>query len=120
VADLVNLTSAAITNGYQRYLENQSDRIGMEYMLGAGYDPREAARFWKTMSLKNGGDGPTNFFWSSHDNNTTRRSYLMSELAVNYKDVNFESLRKDSPEFTRIRGVLRDLYSKNKGIKVKF
>ena len=63
VSDLLNLTSAAITNGYQRYLENQADRISMEYMLAAGYDPREAPKFWKTMSLKAGGDSGTNFFW---------------------------------------------------------
>ena len=119
VRDLLNLTSAAITNGYQRYLENQADRIGMEYMLAAGYDPREAPRFWKTLSLK-AGDGPTNFFWSNHDNNTTRRSYLMSELAVNYTDTDFDSLKTTSPEFVRIRGIVSDLYSKHKKIKVKF
>ena len=120
VSDLLNLTSAAITNGYQRYLENQADRVGMEYMLAAGYDPREAARFWKVVSLKAGGDSPTDFFWSNHDNHTTRRSYLMSELAVNYRGVNFDSLKKDSPDFSRVRGILREMYSKNKKIKVKF
>jgi hypothetical protein len=120
VSDLLNLTSAAITNGYQRYLENQADRVGMEYMVNAGYDPREAPKFWKTMSLKTGGDSATNFFWSSHDNNTTRRSYLMSELAVNYRGIDFENLRRDGPEFTHIRGLLREMYSKHKKIKVKF
>ena len=92
----------------------------MEYMIDAGYDPREAPRFWKTLSLKSGGDSPTNFFWSSHDNNTTRRSYLMSELAVNHKGVDFASLKRDSPEFAHVRGVLREMYSKNKKVKVKF
>jgi hypothetical protein len=69
-------------------------------------DPREAARFWKVMAIQAGGDAHTNFFWSSHDNNTTRRSYLISEFAVNYKGVDFDSLKKDSPEFQHIRGVV--------------
>jgi len=120
VSDLLHLTSAAIVNGYQRYLENQADRVGMDYMMEAGYDPREAAKFWKVMSLKTGGDQSTNFFWSSHDNNTTRRSYLMSELALNYKGVNFESLTHDGDEFIRVRGLLGEMYKKNKKIKVKF
>jgi len=110
VRDLLTLASAAIKNGYSRYLENQADRVGMEYMLAAGYDPREAPRVWKTMS-SNMGDRPTDFFWSSHDNNTTRRSYLMSELAVNYKGVEFDSLEKDNPEFHHIRAIVGGSYS---------
>src|SRR5262249_40587434 len=76
VRDLLKLASAAITNGYQRYLENQADRVGMDYMLAAGYDPRQAPQTWKMMA-SNLGDKPSNFFWDNHDNNTTRRSYLM-------------------------------------------
>lgn len=74
IADLTILTEAAIRNGYQRSLENQADRLGIEHMLAAGYDPRQAPRVWKVMSLHYG-DRRTNFFWSDHDNNTTRRSY---------------------------------------------
>lgn len=120
LVDALTLVQAAIANGYQRYLENQADRIGMEYMLAAGYDPRQAPRVWKNMSMKMGGDSPTNVFWSSHDNNTTRRSYLMSELAINYREVNFDPLQKNSSEFDAMRGAVRDLYKKNKRIKIKF
>lgn len=117
VRDILALTSAAIANGYQRYLENQADRVGMEYMINAGYDAREAPRAWKAMSLKFG-DSPTNFFWSNHDNNTTRRSYLMAELRTNYQGVDFSSKKKDSEAFESIRNSVLQQYGK-KRIKVK-
>jgi Zn-dependent protease with chaperone function len=40
VQNILQLTLAAMVNGYSRRLENQSDRIGLEYMIAAGYDPR--------------------------------------------------------------------------------
>lgn len=97
---LLNLALSAITNGYARHLENQSDRLGMEYMLAAGYDPREAPKSWKAMSRKHG-DRPMNFFWSSHDSKTTRRSYLMAELRNNYEGADFELKKRDSEDFRR-------------------
>jgi hypothetical protein len=120
VTDLANLTEAAIRNGYSRSLENQADRVGMEYMVTAGYDPREAARVWKVLSLKVG-DHPTNVFWSSHDNNTTRRSYLMAELKNNYGGMNFDALRRDGEGFSSAVGTLKNLYApKARKIKVKY
>jgi predicted Zn-dependent protease len=118
VRDLVQLTQAAVTNGYQRYLENQADRLGMEYMIAAGYDPREAPRAWKAVSLKQG-DSPINFFWSNHDNNTTRRSYLMAELKNNYAGQTFGSMKKDSEGFEAARSVVQSMHAKNIKIKVK-
>jgi hypothetical protein len=118
VRDLIQLTEAAVTNGYQRYLENQADRLGMEYMLAAGYDAREAPRAWKAVSLKTG-DSHTNFFWSGHDNNTTRRSYLMAELKTNYAGQEFSTLRKDSEEFQRVRSTVQSMYAKKTKVKVK-
>ena len=120
VADLANLTEAAIRNGYNRSLENQADRVGTEYMMAAGYDPREAARVWKVMALKNG-DHPTNFFWSTHDNHTARRSYLMSELKNNYSGVDFECYKRDDVRFRAAIGALNALYApKSKKVKVKY
>lgn len=120
VADLANLTEVAIRNGYSRSLENQADRVGTEYMMAAGYDPREAARVWKVMALK-GGDHPTNLFWSSHDNHTTRRSYLMSELRNNYNGMDFESYKRDDARFAAAIGAVNALSApKGKKVKVKY
>lgn len=118
VRDSVNLVYAAIQNGYQRYLENQADRIGMEYMTRAGFDAREAPRAWKAISLKQG-DRATNFFWSNHDSRTIRRSYLMTELRMNYQHVDFASGRQDSERFQRFRASILQKRSGKKRITVK-
>jgi hypothetical protein len=117
VSDLLNLTSAAIANGYQRYLENQADRVGMEYMVAAGYDPREAPRAWKAIALRHG-DKRTNFFWDSHDNHSTRRSYLMNELRMNHKDLDMSQLRKDSEKFQQMKKSLALKPGKKSKVKV--
>src|SRR5262245_63559788 len=79
LARIGNMVEGAIRSGYSRSLENQADRIGLEYMVSAGYDPREAPRLWKQMTKAVGLD-VTDFFWSTHDNQATRRSYLMNEI----------------------------------------
>lgn len=117
VRDILNMVNAAIVNGYSRHLENQADRLGMEYMLAAGYDPREAPRAWKAMTLKQG-DAPTNFFWSSHDSNATRRSYLMAELRNNYAEAQFASTKRDSEDFHRIAGIISERQKPKIKVKV--
>jgi hypothetical protein len=118
VLDITNMIEGAIRNGYSRSLENQADREGIEKMLAVGYDIREDPRTWKAMSLKYG-DHPTNLFWSSHDNNTTRRSYLMAELRNNYADTDYTKLKKDSDEFHHIAQILQDAEHNKKTVKVK-
>jgi Zn-dependent protease with chaperone function len=118
VSDALTLTQAAIQNGYSRNLENQADRVGLQYMAAAGYDPREAPRVWKQMTKKYGNQS-TNFFWSSHDNNATRRSYLMNELRTNYQAVDFASLKLNEEEFHRVQREVRDASAAKTRIRVK-
>lgn len=117
VQDIATLIEAAVRNGYSRSLENQADRAGLEYMLAAGYDIREAPRVWKQFA-KEYGDRGTNFFWSSHDNNTTRRSYLMAELRMNYPDAAYEKLQTNPEEFQKMQALIRNAKGKGK-VKVK-
>ena len=106
MADLANLVNGAIVNGHSRSLENQSDRVGLQYMVAAGYDPRQAPIVWKLMTKKNGLQA-TNFFWSSHENQATRRSYLMNELKNNYRDLDYtKGLRLNADEYTRIKAAV--------------
>jgi len=35
----------------------------------------------------------TDMFWSSHENQATRRSYLMIQLKNNYRSLDYASLR---------------------------
>jgi hypothetical protein len=105
VADMAALLSAAIYSGHSRALENQSDRVGLQYMVAAGYDPREAPKVWKLMTKAHGLQ-PTDVFWSSHENQATRRSYLMNELKNNYRDLNYAATVTRAEPFQRIKEAL--------------
>ena len=118
VMDIANMVEGAIRNGYARSLENQADRVGLENALAAGYDIREGPRTWKVVSKKYGDRG-TNFFWDNHDNNTTRRSYLMAELRNNYSDVDYTKLKKDSDDFHHVAQLVQDAEHNKKTVKVK-
>ena len=118
VADLTNLVNAALVNGHSRSLENQSDRVGLQYMAEAGYDPREAPTVWKLMAKKTGVSA-TNFFWSTHENAPTRRSYLMNELKNNYRELDYTQLRTNAEEYSRIKAALMAASSKKTKIKVR-
>jgi len=118
LARIGNMVEGAIRNGYSRSLENQADRIGLEYMVRAGYDPREAPRLWKHMT-KAYGLQATDFFWSTHDNQATRRSYLMNEIKNNYSDLNYSQVRSNGDNFNRIRASVNEGSSAKKTIKVK-
>lgn len=118
ITNMLQLIELAIRNGYQRSLENQSDRMGLEYMVGAGYDPREAPRVWKRMAIKHG-DAPTDFFYSAHDNHATRRSYLMLEIRNNYAGLNYSGVQRREEEFKRIAQIVKDSANQKKKIEVK-
>lgn len=113
LGDILTLTEAAIENGYSRSLENQSDRIGLMNMIKHGYDPREAPRVWKIMSLVDG-DNSTNFFWSSHSSKAERRSFLMLTIRNTYPNLNFSELKKDSDAFQKIATTIREKYPSKK------
>ncbi len=113
-----NLLASGIQNQYARSLENQADRVGLEWMLAAGYDIREAPASWKAVSMKKG-DRATNPFWDNHDNHTTRRSYLMAELRNNYSDVDYSKLKKDSEQFHQVAKLVKDSEGEKKKAKAK-
>lgn len=117
LSDILQLTLMAMTNGYQRRLENQADRVGLEYMVAAGYDPREAPRVWKLMAKKNG-DVPNNLFWTSHANNATRRSFLMVEIRNNYSAMDLNAMNKGAEgEYDRIKLLTEEAAKKKKKVK---
>ena len=84
-------------NSYSRVLENQADRVGLEYMMAAGYDPREAAEVWKELAKLAAGD--KNVFWNSQEDVTSRRSYLLAEIRNTYSSIDFQSYVRDREEF---------------------
>ena len=59
---------------FSRSHESESDEIGLIYMAQAGYDPREAPRFWQRMESLGGAGTPE--FLSTHPSAETRQSRL--------------------------------------------
>jgi hypothetical protein len=106
-----NLRASGYSSQYARSLENQADRIGLEWMLAAGYDVREAPQSWKAVSEKMQ-DSTMNPFWASHENYTARRSYLTAELRNHYSDVDYSHLKRDSGEFHRVADIIGQYESK--------
>jgi hypothetical protein len=115
---VTGLAASSIQSQFARSLEDQADRVGLEWMLAAGYDIREAPASWKAVSMKKG-DRPLNPFWDDHNNHTTRRSYLMAELKNNYSDVDYSKLKKDSAQFHHVAELVKAAEADQKKDKSK-
>jgi len=59
---------------YGRAQESEADRIGLDYMARAGFDPAQAIELWKNMAAAGGGQPPE--FLSTHPSHATRISDL--------------------------------------------
>lgn len=64
---------------YSRNHESEADQLGLIFMAKAGYDPREAPRFWERMQAKAGGAGQPEFL-STHPHPDTRIKKLNSQM----------------------------------------
>lgn len=67
-------TTVGIMLPYSRSHETEADRIGLQIMAIAGYNPDEAAELWKRMNASSNGAPPE--FMSTHPSNETRISNL--------------------------------------------
>ena len=64
---------------YSRKHESEADHIGLIFMAMAGFDPREAPKFWERMSAGGGGKPPE--FMSTHPADATRIRELNDHMA---------------------------------------
>ncbi len=55
---------------YSRGAENQADLLGIDYMVAAGYQPREAITLWQKMAAEGGARSPA--FLSTHPDPASR------------------------------------------------
>lgn len=75
---------------YSRDHESEADKMGLVFMIMAGYNPEEAIDFWGRMSAQKGGAAPPEFL-STHPSDETRIQQIKDfipkarELAAKYK-----------------------------------
>lgn len=63
---------------FGRTQESEADRIGLDLMARAGFDPRESVELWKNMSAASGGQPPE--FLSTHPSHETRIAQLEANM----------------------------------------
>ncbi len=63
---------------FSRKHESEADELGLIFMAIAGYDPREAPKFWKRMEANSGGGQRPPEFLSTHPHPSTRIADLNS------------------------------------------
>ncbi len=98
----------AAVSGHGRANESEADVVGMEYMVKAGYDPREAPKTFEQL-LKEYGDQTTlqNFFYGDHPTNKSRIEKLTHLAASKYgQDLEARKLIVNTAEFKRRTNVL--------------
>jgi hypothetical protein len=100
---LWNMVPGSRLFGYNRSYENQADRLGLLYMINAGYDPREATRTWGVIAKKQG-FSPLR---GSHENYAMRRAFMMSELEERFGHLDYSALTVGGAQFKRIAELLK-------------
>jgi predicted Zn-dependent protease len=63
---------------YGRAQESEADRIGLDYMARAGFDPAQSIELWKNMAASGGANPPE--FLSTHPSHATRIADLQRRL----------------------------------------
>ena len=63
---------------YSRIQESESDKLGLDLMAKAGFDPRESVKLWINMGRGNGAQPPE--FLSTHPSHSTRISDLNARM----------------------------------------
>jgi predicted Zn-dependent protease len=65
---------------YSRIQESEADRLGLDLMAKAGFNPRESIKLWKNMTRAGGGQPPE--FLSTHPSYSTRITDLNAHMMV--------------------------------------
>lgn len=80
VGQLVQLASGVGQLSFSRSAEAEADRIGLEYMAHAGYDPQAAVELWQNMEAAAAGAGRPPEFLSTHPHPENRIESIQAAL----------------------------------------
>lgn len=91
----------AAVSGHGQSSESEADVVGLDYMVKAGYDPREAPRTFEQLLKEYGDQGVVqNFFYGDHPRNETRIKTLNGLVQTKYtKDMETQKLIVNTAEF---------------------
>ncbi len=78
----LTLAATAAVSGYGGDREREADREGLERLVGAGYDPREAPRAFRALLSAAGEGGPVESFFLGNVAELRERSETISRLVT--------------------------------------
>jgi hypothetical protein len=105
IAAMAQVGAQAMLNKFGRDAEDQADRVGLYYMMQAGYDPREAPKIWREISKGTKQDAIGTFLYSDHSSARQRLKNLNREIAYNYYDTDFKQTIVGDREYMNVVGV---------------
>jgi predicted Zn-dependent protease len=86
-SQIVNAGAALLTQGtllkFDRNQESESDRLGLKYMVAAGYDPEGMVEMLQILVDTSGGSSPPEFF-STHPDPLGRRESIADLIREDY------------------------------------
>lgn len=101
------LSARASVTGYARALEAEADEQGIELAVQAGYDPRDAIRFYEHLQEEiRARDVPEPFFYGTHPRIQERIDSLAGLLASRYAGVS--GIANAAEFFRRTAGLVLD------------
>ena len=106
----LQLAAVAAINGYGRELEREADQGGMESLVRAGYDPREAPKVFELLRAESKDRGALEtFFFGSHPRLTERIETTRALVESRYAAAVSPAATVDTEEFQlRMRTVVRE------------
>ncbi len=106
----LQLAFIAAVNGYGRDLEREADTEGVQRMVTAGYDAREAPRVFQLLAKDHGDSSKLeSFFFGNHPQLEERIANTQALLRTRYAGLDTNSLVRSTEEFPlRTRIVVRE------------
>jgi predicted Zn-dependent protease len=78
----LGIGAQGVVLGFSRTHESEADKLGLDYMARAGFDPRESVALWQNMEAASQGPRPPEFL-STHPSPATRIKDLEARIPQN-------------------------------------